>query len=101
MLRPLVSTASRFLEELNRHFWRGRRTARAAEPGAAPAPGKQVYQRLERVLLTDEVNRTVLEEFAAHRDSERGDEETGWVLLGLRDEREATVLATLPAGAGR
>jgi len=59
------------------------------------------YQPLERVLLTDEVGRTLFEEYAEHRKSSRGDEETGWMLLGLREAREAVVLATLPAGAQR
>jgi proteasome lid subunit RPN8/RPN11 len=53
------------------------------------------------VLLTDGVGRTLFEEFAGHRAEARGEEETGWVLLGLREPREAVVLATLPAGARR
>jgi proteasome lid subunit RPN8/RPN11 len=53
------------------------------------------------VVLTDEVSRTLFEEYANHRASERGEEETGWVLLGIREQDEATVLATLPAGAER
>ena len=59
------------------------------------------YGPLERVLLTDGVGRTLFEEFAGHRSEARGEEETGWVLLGLREAREAVVLATLPAGALR
>jgi proteasome lid subunit RPN8/RPN11 len=43
----------------------------------------------------------LFEEFAAHRAAARGEEETGWVLLGLREARQAVVLATLPAGAQR
>ncbi|MDB5307786.1 MAG: hypothetical protein JWO38_1988 [Gemmataceae bacterium] len=65
-------------------------------PGAATR-----YEPLGRVVLTDEVSRTLFEEYAAHRASDRGEEETGWVLLGVRDLAEATVLATLPAGAER
>jgi hypothetical protein len=53
------------------------------------------------VVLTDEVSRTLFEEYAAHRESTRGEEETGWVLLGVREPEQALVLATLPAGAGR
>jgi proteasome lid subunit RPN8/RPN11 len=53
---------------------------------------------LERILLTDGVGRTLFEEYAAHRASARGKEETGWMLLGLREPREAIALATLPAG---
>jgi hypothetical protein len=53
------------------------------------------------VVLTDQVSRTLFAEYAAHRASDRGAEETGWVLLGLREADEAVVLATLPAGAER
>lgn len=53
------------------------------------------------MVLTDEVSRTLFEEYATHRASERGEEETGWVLLGVRDGDRATVLATLPAGTER
>jgi hypothetical protein len=61
----------------------------------------RTYGPLTRVVLTDEVNRTLFEEYAAHRKSARGHEETGWVLLGLREASEALVLATLPAGTER
>src|SRR5262249_44661109 len=54
---------------------------------------------LEHVLLTDGVGRTLFEEYANHRSASRGEEETGWVLLGLREPTRAVVLATLPAGA--
>ncbi len=99
MLRALVSSASRLLAELNRSLAPGRQPDLAKIDAPAPAP--RTYQRLERVVLTDEINRTLFEEYAEHRQGSRGDEETGWVLLGLREETEALVLATLPAGAGR
>jgi proteasome lid subunit RPN8/RPN11 len=53
------------------------------------------------VVLTDGVGRTLFEEFAGHREDNRGDEETGWMLMGLRQADEAVVLATLPAGTFR
>ncbi|QDU22759.1 Mov34/MPN/PAD-1 family protein [Urbifossiella limnaea] len=53
------------------------------------------------MVLTDEVNRTLFGEYAAHRAGDRGDEEIGWVLLGVRGPDTATVLATLPAGTER
>jgi len=56
---------------------------------------------LRRVQLTDEVSRTLFGEYAAHRASERGNEEIGWDLLGTRQDDTATVLATLPAGEAR
>ena len=64
---------------------------------AAPSP----LQSVGEVVLTDEVSRTLFEEYAAHRSTERGTEETGWVLLGHREASRAVVLATLPAGAER
>jgi len=75
------------------------------EPRGMSASGRgstpRVYGRLERVVLTDQVCRSLFDGFAAHRRTARGDEEIGWVLLGVRDEREALALATLPAGAHR
>lgn len=59
------------------------------------------YQPLRRVWLTEGVAELMFDEYAAHRRGHRGDEETGWVLLGRRLEDEAHVLATLPAGADR
>jgi len=44
------------------------------------------------------VGRTLFEGYAQHRATARGNEETGWILLGLREPCEAVVLATLPAG---
>src|SRR5262249_53430577 len=98
MLHGLVSTASRLLSNLQRSLFRER--APVAEP-EAPAATPPAYRRLERVVLTDEVSRTLFGEFAAHRKTPRGREEIGWVLLGVREANEALVLATLPAGAQR
>lgn len=67
----------------------------------APTAGPVPYDPLERVVLTDDVCRTLFEEYAGHRATDRGDEETGWVLLGVREQAQATILATLPAGAER
>src|SRR5262245_55929027 len=77
------------------------RGAPRVAPPAAPAPGPAVLGPLERVLLTDGVGRTLFEGYAEHRAGSRGAEETGWVLLGYREARQAVGLATLPAGANR
>jgi proteasome lid subunit RPN8/RPN11 len=61
-------------------------------------PSARPYRRFRRVVLTDGVGRALFEEYALHQKSARGDEETGWLLLGVRQEAEALVLATLPAG---
>ena len=63
MLQALVSTASRLLNDLNRSLFR-RSLPPLEEP--APSPPPRDYQRLKRVVLTDQVCRTIFEEYAAH-----------------------------------
>jgi hypothetical protein len=100
MFQALVSAASRWLNELRRSWSRPYLPPReVVEALSAPAP--RAYDPLQRVVLTDEVSRTLFEEYTAHREGARGEEETGWVLLGVREADEAVVLATLPAGANR
>ena len=70
-------------------------------PSLPPPPAARRFERLSRVVLTDEVSRTLFAEFAAHRATDRGAEETGWVLLGRREDDHAVVLATLPAATDR
>jgi proteasome lid subunit RPN8/RPN11 len=98
MLQVLLSTGRQLLEDLQRSVFPPRRAAPRL-PGSAPVGVS--YGPLQRVLLTDGVGRTLFEEYASHRGEACGDEETGWVLLGLREKNEAVVLATLPAGAER
>jgi proteasome lid subunit RPN8/RPN11 len=95
MLRALVSTASRWLDG-----W-----SRSLRPDAFPLPAQRPplsrperYKSVQRIVLTDGVCHTLFEEYAAHGASARGEEETGWLLLGTREVHEAVVLATLPAG---
>lgn len=74
----------------------------AAAPNSRPAnETAPALEPISKLVLTDEVSRVLFDEFAAHRRTERGKEETGWVLLGVRQRNEAIVLATLPAGSGR
>jgi proteasome lid subunit RPN8/RPN11 len=76
-----------------------RRPHRFPAPKRDLSPPAVSYGPLRRILLTDGVAHTLFEEYAGHRSEARGAEETGWVLLGLREAEEAVVLATLPAGA--
>jgi hypothetical protein len=99
MLQGLSQLAHRLLGALPQRF---------VAPAALPPPdldeaGQEPlhFDRLRRVALTDGVGRTLFEDFASHCASERGHEETGWILLGERRESESIVLATLPAGAHR
>jgi hypothetical protein len=98
MFQALMHKASRLVRVLAGVF--GRQSAPAALSRQGPAAPK-IYERLERVRLTDEVGRTLFEEFADHRQGNRCHEETGWLLLGVREVNEAVVLATLPAGTRR
>jgi len=98
MLQALANAARRWAAELPRYRQRLQRAA-PAQPAEVPAP--RSWQPLERLLLTDGVSRTLFEEYAEHRASSRGDEETGWVLLGYREVKHAVALATLPAGTQR
>src|SRR5579885_2967474 len=93
-----LQTARGWLDDLQRS-WHRPRSSLPAPRGMASAP--LTYGPLERVLLTDGVGRTLFEEFSSHRSEARGEEETGWLLLGLREAREAVVVATLPAGTLR
>src|SRR5580765_192548 len=80
-------------------WWRGRC---AIEQAAQPVlPKLPAPQRLERIVLAEGVARTLFDDYAEHRNSERGDEEIGWILLGLRQEGVAFALASLPAGTQR
>ena len=74
---------------------------RVTPPKAPPVEPAVPLSRLRRVVLADDVGRTLFGEYATHRKTDRGTEETGWVLLGLRRGDEAVALASLPAGAGR
>ncbi len=93
MLQGLVTSASHLLNDLRRSL-----LAPAVSSHPIPTPSGSTLAPLQRVLLTDGVARTLFEGYARHRDEERGDEETGWLLLGLRERSEAVALATLPAG---
>jgi proteasome lid subunit RPN8/RPN11 len=97
MLQALVRNAGRLLEELRRSLFPPRPSA--APTAAAPELPKIAYGPLQRVVLTDGVGRTLFEEYAGHRRRDHGETETGWILMGLREQNSAVVLATLPAGA--
>lgn len=96
MWQTLVKKAHQFLSQLSR--WLPHPDPDAPRP-RRPLPSLSAhYAPLQRVLLTDEVGRTLFEEYQEHRSQAHGDDETGWLLLGLRESNEAVVLATLPAG---
>lgn len=99
MWQALVSNARRLLADVPRTLLRERLPPGLPHPAGRPVT--RDYQTLERVVLTDGVGRTLFEEYAAHRAGACGEEEIGWVLLGLRERTEAVVLATLPAGTQR
>jgi len=95
--RGLGSLARQLWGVLRQSFL-GRRFRAAAESFEKPTPVAAI-EPLRRLRLTDGVSRALFEEFAEHRRGASGEDETGWVLLGLRERDEAIALATLPAGA--
>ena len=88
------------LMSLVRQF-KGATIARRPVVADPPAIFPKELRLIERVVVTDQVYETLFNDFAAHRDTERGEEEIGWVILGLRHESHVVVLAALPAGAQR
>ena len=78
--------------------WWHRRSSTALRP---TAPLSASSPQVKRIVLADGVARTLFEDYAEHRESPRGGEEIGWILLGLRQEGEAIALAALPAGTQR
>jgi proteasome lid subunit RPN8/RPN11 len=96
MLQGLIGRAARLVRDVQRSLLRPAPALRHV-PTSPPVTTVPLAP-LQRVMLTDGVARTLFEEYATHRSSASGDEETGWVLLGLRHADEAVVLATLPAG---
>jgi hypothetical protein len=100
MLRETVNRIQRWLQRATNEWWP--QLPMPAPELFAPAPtGPIDYRRLQRVKLTDEVNRTLFTGFETHRQGSRGGEEIGWVLLGVRHDDEVLALATLPAGTAR
>ncbi|MGE3806183.1 MAG: Mov34/MPN/PAD-1 family protein [Gemmataceae bacterium] len=99
--RALFQGAARLLTDFQRAWLLPRRRADRPAPRdtVPPPPAPISYDTLKRLTLTDEVGRSLFEGYATHRESARGDDETGWILLGLREQDEAIALATLPAGA--
>src|SRR5262245_57465493 len=99
MWQALVNTTGQLFADFNRSLRSTRNSISPPQPRSASPTIR--FQPLQRVILTDGVGRTLFEEYAAHRKQARGEEETGWILLGHRKLTEAVVLATLPAGAER
>ena len=81
--------------------------AQAPVPAVGPDSGQGgldpalIYKPLRRILLHRGVAQTLFDEYAEHRRTDRSEEETGWLLLGQREEEQAIIRATLPAGADR
>ncbi len=85
-----------------RSWWQGRVDSKESCQALPIPPRAPIANKpLERVILTDGVSRTLFEDYRTHRRTARGQEEIGWVLLGLRQANEAVALAALPAGMQR
>jgi proteasome lid subunit RPN8/RPN11 len=98
MLRDVVSLILSWLHRSTATWWVKRLPSpEMFVPSAAPAK----FLPLQRVVLSNEVSQTLFAEYKEHRRSNRGNEEIGWVMMGVRQEVEVLVLATLPAGTAR
>ena len=97
MWQALLDKTNALFRDLAGSLFRNGQAPVASAVPAAP-PQSSPLRRLSQVRLTDGVGRTLFEEYSAHR-ANRGEVETGWILLGLREADEAIVVATLPAGA--
>ncbi len=95
MLREWLTTIRAAVGRL-----RVRRFPLPRPPVRAELP-KPVGCRLERVVVADGVMQTLFEDYAEHRRTLRGNEEIGWILLGVWQNGEAVALAAIPAGAER
>jgi len=92
MLQGLVASARQLFDDLRRSWLLPAMQEPAHSPASlCPAP-------LRQLVLTDGVGRTLFEQYADHRAGPRHTEETGWLLLGLREAKQAIALAALPAG---
>ena len=100
MLQSLAHMTRRLPADLRR-FVRRKHDEWTERGQTNPATVSVSLRPLERVILTDGVGRTLFDDWSEHLASKRSHEETGWDLLGIREQSEAIVLATLPAGAAR
>jgi proteasome lid subunit RPN8/RPN11 len=100
MWQTLVRTSRQWFQRAQRVFVPDRPTPVRPHAPFPPTPTLDVLS-LERVVLTEGVSQSLFEDFAAHRATTRGQEETGWTLIGHREGNAAVVMATLPAGAER
>jgi hypothetical protein len=92
MWQVLVSRAQQFLDQA--------RLMGQDSVASAPSP-LLAFPPVDQVVLTDGVGRTLFDGFADHLRGDRHDQETGWLLLGLRQQHQAIVQAALPAGHQR
>jgi hypothetical protein len=93
MLQGLVTTATQLLSDLQHSL-----IVRSALPRSSEGSVTDTCIRLDRLLLTDGVGRSLFAGYEQHRQQPGASTETGWLLMGLRESSHAVALATLPAG---
>ncbi len=97
-MRGLRSYLGRLLHSLSRML--GAENVPASH--LLPTITTKTFGRIERVRLTDQVCRTVFDDFAGNvGDGKRGEEEIGWVLLGDARKKASALGAGDVAGRGR
>ena len=56
---------------------------------------------IKYMLISSGVGQTLVQGYRNHLHQERGDEETGWLLMGYREKKHAVVVAAVPSGEFR
>jgi len=56
---------------------------------------------IKYMLISSGVGQTLVQGYRNHLNQERGDEETGWLLMGYREKKRAVVVAAVPSGEFR
>ncbi len=56
---------------------------------------------IKYMLISSGVGQTLVQGYRNHLNQERGDEETGWLLMGYREKKHAVVVAAVPSGEFR
>ena len=90
----LLNKISGLLKEFN-HLIYG---AKAAELLSTPP---RDLLPIKYMLISSGVGHTLVEGYKNHLNQERGDEETGWLLMGYREKKHAVVVAAVPSGEFR
>lgn len=90
----LLNKISGLLKEFNQLIY----GAKASESLSVP---QRDLSPITHVLISSGVGNTLVQGYRNHLDQDRGDEETGWLLMGYREKKRAIIMAAVPSGEFR